>query len=249
MDDDVSDIGEDIDDIGLESFNEDDIGDLEPEPSIVEDDTADVGPEPIIIEAIHMNEHALTELFEHPWMIRLLNEIAEWAQWKYQQNKEDFRQILSLRIYLNIYTLNNPRRLRPWCYSIARNDCLNQVKHRRVANSYLELSRRQSQESTRQGGRPFVQCSAVLTPEQELLQKEQELLRKEQDILFEKKIRKITSSFPPEIVDGWLEGIPRKEIAKTLGRSVQTVYRLLNEMHKAIVKEFRDGQQGKKNDI
>ena len=243
---------EDTDDIRTEAIPEDDIDEIEmglsldedgaeevePEP-FIEGESNDVGPQPIIIEAIKGGENAFTDLITHPWMIHLLNEISAWAEWKYRQEKEDIRQILLMKLYLSISTLNNPRLLRSWCYRIVAHYCLNQIRHMVVVNSYRQSFKRQIKESTRQGGRPLVQSTAA--PAQE-----QELLKKERNILLEKIVRMDNSSFPPEMVDLWLKGKTPNEISEALKMPVKTVYGKLKKMEKQFI-EAQKGLHGDAN--
>src|ERR1051325_8845715 len=165
------------DDIGMEPIPDegDEEAEIKLDPSI-EDDADDLGPQPTIIKSINGEENALTELITHPWMIQLLNKISDWAERKYKQEKEDIRQILLMKLLISICTINNPRRFKPWCYLAVKHHCLNEIRHTKVANSHLRSLKIQSQESTRQGGKPLIQSTAATSQEQELLKKEQKII-------------------------------------------------------------------------
>lgn len=185
-----------------------------------EDAIGDITLEHLIEKAAGGDKEALDPLINHYKVIQLLNEISAWAEWKYRQDREDFRQIMVVMICINIHTIVNPRRLKPWCYSTARHYCLNEIRHRKVESSGLDKIKDQY----------MVQASSLLTPEQILLKKERESLRKD-------ALRRVTARYPEWLVSAWSPEKETKDIIRETGKPASTVYRLLREMQQEIIRE------------
>ena len=159
-----------------------------------------------------------------------LIKIATTLAWSFGLDKDDVLQMLWLKLCTEIHTLRDPQCLKGWCHIIVGNYCRNVYRHQKVEDSYLENYRHEMRESTRRGGRPMVQSTPVPNPEEELLLKEKE-------IRFAEAVRRVTRSFPPKVVDGWLQEKSPKDIAEETGIPVKTIYGILKRMQKAIVEE------------
>jgi len=181
-------------------------------------------------KAINGNKEALTALIQHPKFIQLLDNISAWAARKYNQDKEDVRENVWIRIYNNIETLRQSSRFEEWCYQVTKHYCLNEIRHQQVERDFQDKVRNQNREDKRRGGKPLVQPKLVPTQEQELLIKEQELVLKE-------VVRKATEKFPKWLVDAWSIGKTPKQIIEETGQPPSTVYRMLKKLEKAIIDE------------
>jgi DNA-directed RNA polymerase specialized sigma24 family protein len=172
----------------------------------------------LIEKAARGDREAATALISHPEILQLLDKVSSWAAWKYNQDKDDIRQDVSIALWKSIGSLRNPKHLKSWCYTVAKRYCYHKVRHSKVEMAYIQ---RQSVGDRRHGGDAFVQATDVLTPDVEFLVGEE--------------LRRATSQFPQEIVDGLIQGRSAKQISQETGRPVASVYRLLKNITTSIL--------------
>lgn len=203
-----------------------------------EDNINDITLNPLIQEAVRGNEEALDSLIMHPEMSRILDDVSAWAEWMFRQPKDIVKQELLLKLWAKLDTIRDHNRLAPWLYTIAKHYCLNEIQHERLETARHDKIMDQSREATRLGGKPLVQSTPELTPEQVLLQIEQE--EEEDRVRRERleRLRKAITPFPKWLVEGWSLGKTPKEMAQETGVPLSTIYRNLKNMQKAIIKEF-----------
>lgn len=159
-------------------------------------------------------------LIEHPKIVQLLDRVSSWTAWKYKQDKDEIRQIILVEMLMKIHTLRDSQHLKQWVYSVARNKSLNKIRHEQVENLYIQ---NQSRADKWLDGKPLIQSTNVLTPEQEFL--------------IEERMQRATRLFPKEIMLGWAMGKSLREIAEETGKSVEAIYRTLKNIQKTIVEE------------
>ena len=194
-----------------------------PGANVFGDQVSDITLEHLITDAMSGDRKAFTSLVLHPKMSRLIDDVSAWAAWKYQQDRDDVRQVIVIALYNRITTLRDASHLEDWCYAITRGYSLNEIRHRKKEISYLEDSKSRSQQAKKREGKPFVEYETASTPEE--------------DFLMEKGMRRATRSFPKEIVGAWVIGKSPKQIAQETGRPISTIYRILKNIRRAIIDE------------
>ena len=157
---------------------------------------------------------------------RHLEKLSAWMAWQCGQDQNDLKQTLCLKVWSKKDSIHS---FIGWLNTTASNGRKNIYRHKDVENAYLEKSSVQPPGDTKRNGRLWVQSTSVLTPEQELLDKERQ--RQLADI-----VRRVLGKFPPDIVEKWAMEKTPKEIAEETGKPISTVYRVLGNMEKAIVK-------------
>jgi RNA polymerase sigma factor (sigma-70 family) len=171
------------------------------------------------------NVGALKALMEHPDLLYLLRILGIWAEVRFQQNREEIRQVMWIKIPLKIHTIQHPERFRSWCYKVVRNYCLNEIRRQKLELAYLERLKEQQLDGNKRAGKPRNQLSAILTPEDEYLR--------------HAGVERAAKRFPKQewLRKAWEDGKSAKEISKELGKPKKTVYRWLKEMERAIIDE------------
>jgi RNA polymerase sigma factor (sigma-70 family) len=187
---------------------------------------------------------ARTLLIEHPATMRLLDRVSEWAYRRYKQDPDEIKDFILVKLFNSINTLKDPSRLKEWCYGLARNHCLNQIRHLNVEEKYQEL--KLAEEQGRFGkwhGKPLIPPHLASSPEEELLIKEQgqqeELVIEELRLHVREMLVRLEQVFPDSsLMEAWTEGKTLKQISVEKGLPIATVARQLKKMQKAIVTEF-----------
>jgi RNA polymerase sigma factor (sigma-70 family) len=154
-----------------------------------------------------------------------LAKVSNISAWKCHEEKDDVQQIYLLKMWVNSKPIRNPK---AWLNTVASNSRKNAFRHQEKVDNYVENLFNKSRESTRHNGKPLIQSSNVLTPEQELLDRERQSL-------LNKAMRRALEGFPPEIVEAWLMEKDAKEIHQETGTPLSSVYRILKRMQKAII--------------
>lgn len=109
----------------------------------------------VIEGAAKGDEKALEVLMQDPWMYVILIKIAEWANRKYHfihdEKGREVPEVLTQTLRLKITNLENSRgtswryALRSWCYSTAKNHCLNYLNRgRRDVEKYQDTVTREN---------------------------------------------------------------------------------------------------------
>jgi RNA polymerase sigma factor (sigma-70 family) len=184
------------------------------------------------------NAKACAVILNNPNLLGILDNVATRAAGIYHQDADELWQIMVDGIYKYPDKISEALNKESWFYEIAKNYCLNEIRHQKVVSSGAKKIKRQQQSGTKINSRPLIQSTLVTTPEQELLEKEHEILKKEQGIRLQEAVQKVSKRFPKWLVDGWTDGNSAKEISETSNKSLATVYRRLKDMQKAIIKEF-----------
>jgi RNA polymerase sigma factor (sigma-70 family) len=186
-------------------------------------------------KAISGDIGARARLTEHPAMWLLLDEVSAWAARTYKLERDEIRENVLVAIFNRLETLTRPSDLEGWCYGVAKNYCLNQLRHLRIEKRYqeLELANQQSRRGRRHGV-PVEPSYLVPSPEEELLAKEQRRLLRE---ALQRAIQSLPDS-PDSLVKAWMEGKTAKQISEETGLPLSTVYRRVTKMQKAFLKEL-----------
>jgi DNA-directed RNA polymerase specialized sigma24 family protein len=178
----------------------------------------------ILKKAMSGNKEALDLFICHIKMVDLLNEVSVHAARTYKQDRDDIRDKLLMTVYQSITALSEPNHLRAWCYQIAKGYCLDEIRHNTVVMSSMDEIRRSTfDDSKRLGGKPLIQSTNALTPEQEFLLNE--------------RLSRVYRQYPDAIVIGWALGHSPAEIAQESGIPLKTVYRLLRKMQGSLLEE------------
>lgn len=224
-------------------MEDDDIGDIIDDIKLEQSTPEEL--EQVICEAISCNENALNLLIAHPWTVKILDEVSKWAEWKFEQDRSDVRQIVFIALYFDIHKIKNPNGkswgscLKSWLYTIARNHCLNKCNHEKVVRKDCEKQVSESVRSKQGKGAIVIYHSTVLTPEEQLLKKEQNSLWRVKEQQLKDSIRSLVNSLPQHtvgIVRLWAEGMSPENIAQKTGKSRATIYRALKTFQKEIIK-------------
>ena len=141
----------------------------------------------------------------------------------YRQDGDEVRAHTLEQTWKKIDSIKDFTHLCPYCHTVARNYCLNQIRHNNVVRDYSH-DQTKTRESRKRGGKPMVDFTTVPTPEQELQ--------------IQEALQRATAPFPTWLVEGWRDGKSASELSEGTGRSLKTVYRKLKELQKAIIKEF-----------
>jgi RNA polymerase sigma factor (sigma-70 family) len=183
--------------------------------------------------AIEGDIEARTLLIESHMIMQLLDSVSYWASKKYKQDPDEIKDFILVKLFNSIKTLQDPSQLEAWCYGVARNYCLNQIRHLNVEEKYQEL--KLAEEQGRFGkwhGKPLIPPHLVSSPEEDSLIEEQRLHVSE-------VLRRLKQSFPDSpFMKAWVEGKTLRQISEETGVSIVTVARQLKKMQKAIVTEF-----------
>lgn len=176
---------------------------------------------------------ARTLLIEHPATMQLLDRVAHWAYRRYKQDPDEIKDFILVKLFNSINTLKDPSQLTKWCYMMAKNYSLNQIRHLNVEEKYREL--KLAEEQGRFGkwhGKPLIPPHLASLPEEELLIKEQELYLKE-------VLKRLKQSFPDSsLMEAWAEGKTLRQISEEMGVPISTVARRLKNMQKALITDF-----------
>lgn len=182
----------------------------------------------LISEAMKGNPKALALLIEHSHLRQLLREVSGVIASRYRRNRDDLLQLLWLAIWTKIQTLQHPRSLKKWLYSIAENYCKNRKKHEEVMGRHREDFIAASIEGKRHRGESvqLLPLSTVITPEQEFFVNE--------------GLRRVGENLSPEaakVFGLWVEGLSAREIAEITCKSVKTIHPILKKFEREIVEE------------
>ena len=216
----------------------------------------------LIREAIAGNEEALAVLAELPWTLDLIKRISTSVAARFHEERDEVASELWLVLRTKIRQLKKPQRLGSFLYAAAKNQCSNRKRHQKVeavhcggivlfnpqddgpAADGAEVSTDSEIVQEIEGGPHLIYAHEVLrsntskSPEEVSLEKEQE--QAEYELLQQrlKRLRAITSAFPPDIVSRWIIGMKAKQIHEETGIALATVYRILKKMEVAIYAEF-----------
>lgn len=186
--------------------------------------------ESLIEKARTGDRDALALFIRQPETKLLLNRASAWAGYKFKQDSTEIRDYLILMLIEKLPSIHNHRALDQWLNRAAKNYCLNEIRRSNRERAYINESEHAKHGSKKLRGHTILQSTSVPTPEQELADKERRLL-------FEEALRKASNKIPFVIADGWIEGKSPREIAQKTGIPLSTVYRLLKNFQKALVKE------------
>jgi RNA polymerase sigma factor (sigma-70 family) len=206
------------------------------------DDEGGIKLESLIPEAVSGKKEALDLLIVDCWTIKLLKTVSRWAERKFKQEQSEVSSVILLVLLTKITTIENPRHtpwcncLRSFCYSAARNHCLNELDRqgRAIKNQKKSIAENTARRiKSSEGGTIVIQSSTALTPEEELMKKE-----REQQI--RSALDKAIDLYPrdEEIAELWLRGYSVKEIADEIELSIKTVYPRLRRVQKVFFMEL-----------
>lgn len=180
----------------------------------MDDSAIAIALEPLILKAINGSDADRTELAEDSLMQQLVKRVSKRVAWQYNENKDDVMQELWLAVWVKIHTIEQPRFLATWLYATANHFCLNKKRHSGHETSYCKRIKSLDVEE-------FVDIEEYLVKQERL-----------------ERIQKVTSQFPPEVVNGWIEEKTLKEISLEMDVSIPTVSRIRRAMFEAIAREF-----------
>ena len=152
---------------------------------------------------------------------------------RFHQDRDDVEQDLWLKLCKSAQNLPDIESLKSFCFTTARNNCLNQERRNQLEVKYLESLKTQDIHSTRKsagGGTVILHCSTATSPEDELSKSE-----------LRERVLKILKKFPPEkarLIRLFLSGKSPKEISELTGIPLKTVYRVLKQIQKELIKEL-----------
>lgn len=152
---------------------------------------------------------------------------------KFHQDREDVEQELWLKLCKSAQSLPDIESPKSFCFTAARNICLNQERRAQLEVKYLESLKTQDIHSTRKsagGGTMVVHRATATTPEDELLKSE-----------LRERLLKILKSLPPDkarLFRLFLSGKSPKEISELTGIPLKTVYGVLKRIQKDLIKEL-----------
>lgn len=207
--------------------------------------TNDVDPEELIPAAIGGNKEALELLMVCFWLTTMLTQICERAGRRFHVDDHELRVFVEEKLRNKIRSIKNPTnlpwcdRLTAWCKVVVRNRGLALVRARKPREAYRKRVIRENVISKRCGEE--IMASRVKTPLEELMDKERELRKQRRQAEIAATAKKLIDSFPPgkkRIAELWGKGKSPKQIIQETGRSASTVYRILEEIEKAIVEEI-----------
>jgi DNA-directed RNA polymerase specialized sigma24 family protein len=196
----------------------------------------------IIHQAIGGDKQALNLLVCSKWFNDRLDSIAAWAWWQFNVRSEAVRDFVFDKVYTKITEIENNDGiawrgcLTGWCYRIAINFCLNELRHRGVENDYRNGvigESTQCRRRSKEGGWNVVASGIARTPEDELVEKREILSQEQRRLELRAKARNaINSLLAPEKRDVgnlWLDGRSPGEIIQKTGWPSSSVYRVIKD--------------------
>ena len=208
--------------------------------------------EELIFKAAHYERQALDTLLYCEFMTRLFKRLAQWAWRRYNVDGEEVRDYVFDRIQSQSRSphkgprkpwLKNPHRsswrscLAKWAYTVARNRCLNILRHYEVGSRHAASIEHKHTTRIEHGTRIVGPSAHTPSPEKELERKEQE------EKIHEKAWQVFDSSTEEcqRIASLWASGMTLEQIVAKLGTSIETVRRKLKKFQKAFVEEVSKG--------
>jgi len=173
-----------------------------------------------ILEEARRDKEAFDRMISHPRVKRILDEVAAWAAREFKQEKDEIRDVVVRKLYANLGQINNPRNLKSWCYSVARNYCCDRYNRSSHEVPFLNEASLGVFEGKKYNGASVVQNWAEMTFEEE---------RRLTDALL-----KAIKPLPKELVQAFADGKKLREIAAQFGVSIPTAQRKLTRLQKAI---------------
>jgi len=152
---------------------------------------------------------------------------------KFHQDREDLEQELWLKLCKSAQSLPDIESPGAFCFTTARNICLNQERRAQLEVKYLEELKTRDKHSTRKsagGGTMVLYRATATSPEEELLKSE-----------LRERVLKILKSLPPDkakLFWLFLSGKSPKEISELTGIPLKTVYGILKRVEKELIKEL-----------
>lgn len=216
----------------------------------------DVVVETIILQAVNGDEEARTALIESAWLGKVLNAVSIWSAARFKSAKlkgdpDEIRQIVWLKVFLYIHTLKNPKKktwcscLRTWCYAVARNYCLNEIRHSDIV---LDHDKTVSQENdngtikTASGRKRPIPNSVERSAEEISNENAENTLWQCREDEVRRRIWDVLNSFPSEKRTIGLFSLRERksvrEIVALTNTPVSTTYDILSKIQKALVAEL-----------
>jgi len=211
----------------------------------------DINLEQLIADAIKGNKESLHLLRFGPWFTTRLDEMSTYMSCIYGIDAVDIRDKVIDTLSDKIQTIRNPNNrplsecLLAFCGKIAKNFCLNRIRHNLVKKNYLEcLAASEGINGTRisiEGVSIPLKSLDANSPEEILREKEIAVLREKfrADVYLEVK-RALDNSSPTDIriVVCWGAGMMNlKQISEATGIPLSTVHNHLTAWQKQILKK------------
>lgn len=201
------------------------------------------------------NQEARDSLMLNEWMLKLLNEIGNWAKDKKHveadEHGTDIQEIISARVRDKLHTVSNPKNvpwskcLRGWCYRVGARRCEDVRKKRtRLMENYRRALEHKNTDRIQNRVRRMEPSSPMPSQDEELERKEQApLSEKLESTIHQRTFNAFDSATPEEqqILSLWSKGKTLKQISKETRIPLSSVHRKLDILQRAIAAEVGQG--------
>lgn len=224
------------------------IGDINIDLPIEIDLDIDIDIEEIIARAIEGDETSLDQLIASPWLAGILNEITTRYARQYDGNEIHGRICDKLR--KKITTIKNEKKgpltrcIKGWCWKTGSRLCMNQNRHRKVEDKYVDRVIHENIHGTRRlatGTVINLQSPTTFSPEELMVREEENLLWAARKADLHSAVFNAITKLPPEditITLLWAEQLTLKETAQVTCIPLSSVQRRLKRSQRQIIESI-----------
>jgi DNA-directed RNA polymerase specialized sigma24 family protein len=125
------------------------------------DDGIDLGAiANIFLMAAAGDSDALNLLLGHPSICRLLAAASISAHARYKVDQDDIREFVQFQLWNKIHTIRSIKSLPAWTRRVAKNFCLNQIRHHDYEIDYEESVKSSEHQAARRNCQPMISTFA-----------------------------------------------------------------------------------------